>query len=385
MKHLYTRPNLYILFILLSTCYVLVSCGTYQSAYNNDGIYGDTQEVNTYKKVIVVNEKEYEAYEDNYFLKKFNSLERIKSDGIFTEVEGYSSVDTIYESAEIADRSANYAPNQPWGMNDDNDVVINVDVNRNPYWSDFYGYGFYNNWRYRNWGYNPYGWRYRGYDWGFRNYNWGYRGFGWNADPFWSPFQNYYAWNPNFYTPYHNDPFYNRFGNPYRGFNSWNNAVNDRNINYGRRTASNRTYRRDNPTSSRTRTGRRSSVPTNQQLEKSVRERYRKIKDPKRRKSITRKNSSSRRSYSRSKENDNNSSSRRSYSRSKENNSNSSSRRSYSRSRENNNNSSSRRSYSPSRNTNNNSSSRSFSPTRSNRSSRSSSGGSRSSSSRRGK
>jgi hypothetical protein len=335
----------------------LVSCGTYQSTYNNDGIYGDTPEVDVYKKVIVVNEKEYEAYEDNYFLKKYNSLEGIKSDGIFTEVEGYSSVDTIYESAEIPDRTANYAPNQPWGMNDDNDVVINVDINRNPYWSDFYGNGFYNNWRYRNWGYNPFGWGYRGYDWGFRNYNWGYRGFGWNPNPFWSPFQNYYAWNSDFYTPYHNDPFYNRFGNPYRG-STWNNAVNNRNVNYGRRTASNGIYRRDNSTTSRTRTGRRSSVPTNKQLEKTIKENYRKIRVPERRKSITRKNSSSKRSYSRSRENDNNSSSRR---------------RSYSRSRENDNNSSSRRSYSPSRNTNNNSSSRSFSPTRSNRSSSSSS------------
>ena len=93
MKHLPIKLNPYLLFILLSTSCLLVSCGAYQNTYNNDGIYGDVQEAEGYRKVIVVDEQEYQEYEDNYFLKKLNSLDRINREDVFTEVENYNSVD----------------------------------------------------------------------------------------------------------------------------------------------------------------------------------------------------------------------------------------------------------------------------------------------------
>ena len=127
-------------------------------------------------------EQEYQEYEDNYFLKKLNSLDRINREDVFTEVDNYNSVDITDENETVTDKTANYNPNQPWGQNDNNDIVINVIDNS--YWNNFYGYGYYNNWRYRNWGYRGYDWRFRGYDWGLNDYNWGFNGFGWNQNPF---------------------------------------------------------------------------------------------------------------------------------------------------------------------------------------------------------
>jgi len=273
MKHLPIKLNPYLLFILLSTSCLLVSCGAYQNTYNNDGIYGDVQEAEGYRKVIIVDEQEYQEYEDNYFLKKLNSLDRINREDVFTEVDNYNSVDITDENETVTDKTANYNPNQPWGQNDNNDIVINVIDNS--YWNNFYGYGYYNNWRYRNWGHRGYDWRFRGYDWGFNDYNWGFNGFGWNQNPFWNPYQNYYAWNQNYYNPYNQQPYYNRFGNPYRNGNYWQNSVDRTNTNYGRRTASNTTYRKNKPVNSRT-TGRRSSAQINKELEKTIRGRNKK-------------------------------------------------------------------------------------------------------------
>ena len=93
MKHLPIKLNPYLLFILLSTSCLLVSCGAYQNTYNNDGIYGDVQEAEGYRKVIVVDEQEYQEYEDNYFLKKlfnFQFKEKLFF-GLIKTIIGYFS------------------------------------------------------------------------------------------------------------------------------------------------------------------------------------------------------------------------------------------------------------------------------------------------------
>ena len=150
------QRNINKLFVLLITNSILVSCGVYQNTSNNDGIYGDEVATSSNKKVVIVNEKQHDDYETNYFLKKLNSLEEIDTKDVFTNVDDYNSVDTIYIDDETIDETLSYNPNQPWGQNSNNDVVVEVNLISNPYWSNFYGNGYYDTWGYRNWGYQGY-------------------------------------------------------------------------------------------------------------------------------------------------------------------------------------------------------------------------------------
>ena len=189
MKLRYKNINLTQLFFLLIANLVLVSCGTYQNTSYNDGIYDDDEvTVTKNKKVLIVDEKEYDEYEENYFLKKLDSLNNIGNNDVFTNVDDYNTVDTIYIDEENIDENVSYNPNQPWGQGENNQAVVNVNLINSPYWiRDYgyanYGYGFYDTWGYRNW-------RNRGF-------------YGWNQNPFWHPYQNYYAWNVGFYNPYY--------------------------------------------------------------------------------------------------------------------------------------------------------------------------------------
>mgnify|MGYP006168924011 FL=1 len=55
----FTRIILFIVANLL-----LISCGTYQSIYNDDGIYGDETYRQEKEQVVILDEKETTTYED---------------------------------------------------------------------------------------------------------------------------------------------------------------------------------------------------------------------------------------------------------------------------------------------------------------------------------
>jgi hypothetical protein len=201
--------------ILFICSFTFVSCGTYQSIYNDDGIYADETATSEKKKVVVVNQKDYKQYNDNYFTEELNRLESIDNKDIFTDVDDYRSSDSLDINEERFDDRIH---NEPWGYNDNNDVVIQVNLNTNPYWNDFY-LGNFNRWGYTNWV--------------FRRFNrWGYY-----------PVFNNHTWNRTdaFINPYFYGGFYNyNYSNAYY-----------RNRNYGRRTtAYNNRYRRNNTVTS---------------------------------------------------------------------------------------------------------------------------------------
>ena len=205
MKLLYKNLNLSQLILIISANLLLISCGSYQSIYNEDGIYDDDTSVKNKKQIVVVTKKEYKEYDDNYFTKRLEELETIDNNDYFTDVDTYNS-DSIYVDDEIIDETLNYNSNQPWGY-DNNDVIVHVNLNSNPFWygyDNYYGYG-YNRWQNNFWGNNF-----------------------WNYNPYWHPYHRNYAWNMGLYNPY----YYNRPWNNYR-------YDNYRNYNYGRRIANN--------------------------------------------------------------------------------------------------------------------------------------------------
>ena len=66
----------------------LISCGSYQSIYNDDGIYDDGTFIKkeTQPKVVVIdNNKDLQNYEDNYFSRRLSELESIENDEIFVK------------------------------------------------------------------------------------------------------------------------------------------------------------------------------------------------------------------------------------------------------------------------------------------------------------
>ncbi|MGK0414873.1 MAG: hypothetical protein ACJA1B_003102, partial [Polaribacter sp.] len=128
----------------------LISCGTYQSVYNEDGIYGDVAPKQEEKKVIVLNGQEYDDYEDNYFTKSLENLQRIEATQIFTDVNSYNS-DDPYMDDEIIDETLNYNANQPWGY-EDNDVVVHINLMNDPFmFGNNWGIGLDNGWGYNAW------------------------------------------------------------------------------------------------------------------------------------------------------------------------------------------------------------------------------------------
>lgn len=229
--------------------FLLSSCTIYQNVPVEDGIYSR----NSNRKVVVVDKKEYDNYEDNYFTKQLNSYENSNNE-FFTDVDSYSAYDTIIENNNSNTVSTN---RQPWGYdNSDSDIVININTyNDNPYWAwSVWDPWFYN----RSWW-----WGYRGFYYGdpwFNNWGWGpYAGF---YGPYYA---NYWGWRSHYHRPYrYNRFYYNRrfLANNYRyGRRSYyrrNSINNSRRYNNGQRVNSGRRYN-TNTTRSRNTTVR----PTN--------------------------------------------------------------------------------------------------------------------------
>ena len=217
MKLHYKNLKLHQLILIVTANLLLVSCGTYQSVYNDDGIYGDVTPANNEQKVIVMNEQEYDDYEEDYFTKKLNALQNIEDNEIFVDVDSYNST-TDYVDDELIDETLNYDASQPWGY-ENNDVVVNINLINDPYWG-----GEFNNWGYNYWGYNN-NWRfYNNYNyWGF---NYGYGNPYWGGNPYWHPYHNNWGWNRGFY------------GSRWYNTRSYNN----RSYTYGRRNNKSRSH-----------------------------------------------------------------------------------------------------------------------------------------------
>lgn len=257
MKLLYKNLSLNQLILFISVNLLLVSCGTYQNVSSEDGIYDDEILVKDKKQVVVVNEKEYKKYEENYFTKKLEALKSIDDNEIFLDVDSYNS-DNTYLDDEVIDETLDYEANQPWGY-EDNNAVIHINLISNPYWNSYNNWGYYgngyNNWQNRNWYYN---------DWGY--------------NPYWHPYHGGYAWNLGFYNPY----YYNR---PLSNYN--------RNYTYGRRVANNTYNRRNSNTNSRYSTSSsRRSTSTSRRSSTNKARRNTSTTNPTRRSSTTRRSTS---------------------------------------------------------------------------------------------
>ena len=200
MKLPYSKITYYILSLFMVITFV--SCGTMQTfSDSNDGIYDDLEQTEkSQRKIIVVNEQEYNDYEENYFTKEIERLDLLNGTNIFTDIENYSSEDTNFnEDEEIIDEAENrinYNTNQPWGYNDNNsDVVININASpRSGFYNDLYWFNTY--------GYRPW--------WRSRNFN------------NWYPYDDYYYYNSGFhnpYFPYYGISYYNNY-RPYRYYNN---------------------------------------------------------------------------------------------------------------------------------------------------------------------
>lgn len=68
---IFTIPSF--LFIA-TTNFILVSCGSYQSVYNEDGIYDNPRKFEK-RQAVIIERNNPDNYEDNYFSKKLDSLE----------------------------------------------------------------------------------------------------------------------------------------------------------------------------------------------------------------------------------------------------------------------------------------------------------------------
>jgi hypothetical protein len=223
MKLSYKTSNIQQFTLIIIANLVLVSCGTYQSVYN-DGIYNSDTNSQREKKVIIAGEKEYENYNNTYFTNELERLDNLNDEAVFTDVDTYSSPDSTY-----VEDGLNYNTNPSWGNNDNNDVVVHVNSINGSNWNDF-GFG-YNNFGWNNGGFNNWGPRGR---WGWNNgfNNWGY-------NRFWNPYYNNFAFGQGFNNGFYN-PYYGAFSNPYR----FNNNSYYSNTRIGRRGTYNNTFRR---------------------------------------------------------------------------------------------------------------------------------------------
>ncbi|HRV55526.1 MAG TPA: hypothetical protein P5264_08320, partial [Mangrovimonas sp.] len=164
------------------------SCGSYQYASDNDGIYSSNDDV-VYAEEVEQTPAQNNSYYQNYFKEKRMEYEAMNAENeIFTDVDSYSS--EADKQQDSIDNS--YEGYGSWGA-DSNEVVVNV-------------------YNYNNW-YNPY--------WGL---NWGYYGWNWNVGWGWGgyyggwyyPYYGGYGWYyPNYYYGY---PYYGGYPYYYGGY-----------------------------------------------------------------------------------------------------------------------------------------------------------------------
>lgn len=223
MERKYSKRTLATYLLSLSVLFFASSCVVYQNVpQEEDGIYGSEKRES---RVIVANSDEHRDYENNYFTKELERIDRINGTDIFTDIENYTSVNDTIAIDSITD----YTPNRAWGYGDSDDIVINIDLNNGGFgawnlYDPYFSYGFYNPWFARP------------------NFGWGFGGYGWGrwGRPFYNSFYNPFG-------PYH--PFYHGLAG-YRSARFWRYNqggyyVGSNNYRYGRRYAYNNTFGRN--------------------------------------------------------------------------------------------------------------------------------------------
>ena len=186
----------------------LLSCNTYKGVTDEeDGIYGNTYIVEESNAVEGKNN-----YYQQYFSTKAAQIQEIPEDDlVFTDIEAYSSQESLDEEGYVIVEEDYIEDYGSWG-NNTNDITVNVYGGWNNgfvgngwglgywsggwnagYWGGFRPWGF-NYWNNPFWGYNSY-WGYNPYwGWGNAYYNpWFYYGAGWGYNGYYNPwyYHNY--------------------------------------------------------------------------------------------------------------------------------------------------------------------------------------------------
>ena len=213
------------LLTLFAMSLLLSSCGTYQSVYNQDGIYDDEIKEQVVEIAVIQDNNNQPYYQQNSFTNKLEELENIGENEVFVDVDSYSSDNSDYVDDETIDNTLNYNANASWGYDNSSAPIVTINVMNNPYWNGFNNWGYNDPWLYNNWGYR---------NWGM----WG--GNYWGMNSYWHPYNNGFGWNTGFVNPYS----YNRpWGNNYNNQN--------RNVSYSRRDYKNNTNSRNTNDNSR--------------------------------------------------------------------------------------------------------------------------------------
>ena len=193
----YTFKNLS---LIIGATAFLVSCGSSQQFYDEDGIYSSVNTTATETQDVDPANGNTQIYK-NYFEKGAKEFGELEEEGaIFTDIESYTSEGDVYVEGDGFETATGYAA---WG-----DEVQDEEINI--YYNSPYGAGF---------GYGGFGYGYGGF--GFGGYGYGYAGYGYGG------FGPYYSfWSPWGYRPFigygyaYGNSFYNRRGNFNNGFSS---------------------------------------------------------------------------------------------------------------------------------------------------------------------
>ena len=199
-------PLLFLLVVVL-----ISSCTVYQNVPDTDGIYSPEK---NRTKIIVDGSREYQENENKYFTRELERIGIINDTDILTNIETYSSIE---DPTNNTSESTNpYNVNSVWGKSDSEQIVINLNLDNvgygfNNYWN-FYDpyntYGYLNPWNRRSW---RFGWRSRFGDPSFLP------GYGYFQLPYFNPFfNNYYGYG---YFNSRNYYGYGYLGNRYRNYN----------------------------------------------------------------------------------------------------------------------------------------------------------------------
>lgn len=188
LKMLWTRS----LYGLIAVA--LTACGSTYNTTDADGIYGeDTTPVVAESDNAEENDEAKNSYYKQYFKTKSQSLDEIpEEDVIFTDIEAYSSNESLDEEGYVVvEETGGYNGYAGWGDNT-TDVSVNVYGGYGGWgWGGGWGIGF-------GWGWgNPY--------WGWGG-AWGYPYWGWGG--YWGWYGGYNPWYCAYPTPY----YYNNYG-----------------------------------------------------------------------------------------------------------------------------------------------------------------------------
>lgn len=190
MKDFYL-PNLTNSKLLLALLAILglSSCGTYQSAYNDDdGIY------NSSSNTKVVSNDEVSNNGSDYFSKSYEEYREISNEDLITSIDDFQYTDDQYIESDSIQNNSN---SSPWGYSDNTSVNI--------YLGNNFGFSGFQNFN------RPFGF---GYNYPFLGFNNSWRFGGVNY-----AYNNPYGF---FYDVYFNPYYYNAYG----GFNNFYNGRN---------------------------------------------------------------------------------------------------------------------------------------------------------------